>query len=92
MSPLRVCSFERMLCDSLAVRWAGGQNVSLSAKGDLKLGVYRSCGWLRVYQLTITKMVDWAAERDRSMRRVIPKPVPQNHPGSYKETDCLMGV
>lgn len=32
------------------------------------------------------------AERDRSMRRVTPKPVPQNHPGSYKETDCLMGV
>lgn len=31
-------------------------------------------------------------ERDRSMRRVTPKPIPPNHPGSYKETDCLMGV
>lgn len=31
-------------------------------------------------------------ERDCSMRRVTPKPIPPNHPGSYKETDCLMGV
>lgn len=64
----------------------------LFAKGDPKLGVYRSCGWLRVYQLTITKMVEGGTERDCSMRRVTPKPIPPNHPGSYKETDCLTGV
>lgn len=66
--------------------------MSLFAKGDPKLGVYRSCGWLRVYQLTITKMVEGGTERDRSMRRVTPKPIAPNHPGSYKETDCRMGV
>lgn len=66
--------------------------MSLFAKGDPKLGVYRSCGWLRVYQLTITKMVEGGTERDRSMRRVTPKPITPNHPGSYKETDCLVGV
>lgn len=81
-----------MLCDSLAVRWGRWPECGLFAKGDPKLGVYRSCGWLRVYQLTITKMVEGGTERDCSMRRVTPKPIPPNHPGSYKETDCLMGV
>lgn len=32
--------------------------MSLFAKGDMELSVYRSCGWLRVSQLTITKIVD----------------------------------
>lgn len=32
------------------------------------------------------------AERDGSMKRVTQIPVLQSHPGSYKETDCLMGV
>lgn len=61
-----------------------GQNVSLFAKGSLKLGVYRS-GGAETVSAEHNKNGGGGAERDRKIRGITPKPVSQNHPGSYKE-------
>lgn len=82
-SPWELPSFGRTLCDSLAVRWAGAR-VWMFAKGNLhSVFIDLTDGW--PYQLTVTNMVERGAERGHRMRRVTPKPVPQSHPGSYKE-------
>lgn len=59
-----------------------GQNVI--AKGSLKLGVYRS-GGAETVSAEHNKNGGGGAERDRKIRGITPKPVSQNHSGSYKE-------